>query len=476
MGRSSRRSNRLFIFLSVGVLAALPGSGGVASGAAVPPQVPDWERLGREAVELTRAYLRIDTSNPPGNEIEAARFFARYLEAAGIPHETFESEPGRGNIVARLRGDGSGGGAVVLLNHMDVVPADPEHWGVDPFGGEIRDGFIYGRGASDMKAYGAVQLVAFLALHRSGVRLSRDVIFMGTAGEETGGFVGAGFVVDNRPDLLEGVEFLLTEGGAGARRVGGRTVHSVEVTQKIPVWLRLRVTGPAGHGSQPRRDSAVNRLVRALERIRTFRSEIKLVPPVAEALRARALYVEDPALAEAYRQIETSIQDPAFLDSLLERDEPLLRNTISITVLQGSPKTNVIPPVARAELDCRLLPGEDPDLFVATLADVIDDPGVRIERILVLEAAESPRDTPLWRAIEAVARREDSDAVVVPMVLAGFTDSHFFRRRGVVAYGWSPFVASEEEGPAHGTDERISVANVRRGPRLLYELLLELAG
>jgi acetylornithine deacetylase/succinyl-diaminopimelate desuccinylase-like protein len=439
-----------------------------------PAEQADGSDLGLQAVEVLQSYLRIDTSNPPGNEAEAAAFLARHLEEAGIPYEIFESAPGRANLYARLAGDGSRGGAIVLLHHMDVVPVDESSWSVAPFSGVVLNDFIYGRGALDSKAYGAVQLVTFLSLHSAGVRLGRDVIFLATADEEAGGALGAGYIVKNRPDLLEGAEFVLTEGG-GASEVGVRTVHFVEVSQKTPLWLRLRVTGPSGHGAKPLRDSAVNRLIRALERIRIYRGEIRLVPAVAEALRARASYLVDPALAEAYQNIETSIQDPAFLATLVETMGPLLRNTISITVLDGAPSTNIIPAEASADLDCRLLPGEDPNRFIATLADVIDDPGVQIEPLLVVEAAESRPGTPLWRALEATARAQDSEAILVPNVIAGFTDSHHFRNLGLVAYGWTPFIGSPREGPAHGADERMLVVNVERGPSILRDLLVRVA-
>lgn len=465
------RGARLVGFALV-LVTVLPAS--ATAQAAAGEAVPAAAELGSEAVELLQSYLRIDTSNPPGRELEAARFLASYLEAAGIPHEVFESAPGRGNLYARLQGDGSRGGAIVLLHHMDVVPADADDWTVDPFSGVILNEYIYGRGALDSKSYGAVQLVVFRALGRSGVRLGRDVVLLATADEEAGGALGSGYVIKHRPDIIEGAEFVLTEGG-GAVALGGRAIHSVEVTQKTPLWLRLKATGPSGHGARPVRDSAVNRLIRALERIRTYRGEIKLVPAVAEALRARADYVGDPALAEAYRNIENSIQDPAFLAGLIEEIEPLLRNTVSITVFEGASSINRIPMEASAQLDCRLLPGEDPARFIATLSDVIDDPGIVIEPILVVEAAESRPATPLWRAIEAAARAQDGTAVVVPSVIPGFTDSHHFRRIGLIAYGWTPFFRSPREGPAHGADERVSLANVERGPAVLYDVLLRLA-
>jgi len=461
----------MVVWVGVALLALI----GIGFGPApAPRQGLDWDAIGDEAVRLLQVYIRVDTTNPPGNEIEAAGFFASLFAAEGVPYEVFESEPGRGNIVARLRGDGSRGGAIVLLNHMDVVPAAASYWSVDPYAGEIVDGSLYGRGTTDMKSFGIVQFMAMAAAQRAQVPLRRDIVFLGTAGEETGGAEGAGYVVAQRPDILDGVEFVITEGG-GSRSFGSRTVHLVETTQKTPLWLRLHAVGVAGHGSTAIRDSAANRLVRALDRIRTYRPEIRLVAPVAASIRAGARLVADPDRAAKLRQVERNIGDPDFLAALEPQYGNLLRNTIAITVMRGSSKTNVISPDAVAELDCRLLPGENPDLFLATLRDVIGDESIQIETLLRFEASESPRDTALWRAIEAAARRADPRAEVLPHVLAGFTDSHYFRERGIVSYGWSPIRMRPGDGPAHGVDEHVGVESIRRAPRILFDALMSLA-
>lgn len=465
----------------VAVAVSLLGSGAVAAGVpqmgtpaspgkATADEALDWAAIGDEAVRLLRAYVAIDTTNPPGNETSAALFLAEVLDAEGIDYEIVESAPGRGSLVARLRGNGSRGGHLVLLHHTDVVPADDSYWSVDPFAGVEVNGRIYGRGAADMKGYGAVQLATFLALHRRGIELGRDVILMATAGEETGGGPGLGYIVRSRPDLLAGVEFVLTEGGV-MRDTGTRRVHFVETTQKMPLWLRLRATGAAGHGSQAIEGSAVNRLVRALDRIRTYSPEIQLVPAVASALRESAAFAGDPEFAAWLRDIEVSIGNPVVLERIEPQYGNLLRNTIAITVLSASSKTNVISPEAYAELDCRLLPGQNPDLFIATLRDLIDDPEIRIETLLRFDAPESPRGTALWRAIEEVARRADPRALVVPAVQAGFTDSHWFRERGIVSYGWTPILTRPGDGQTHGIDENVSVEAIRTAPRLLYELV-----
>ncbi len=438
------------------------------------PQGIDWESVGDEAVALLRHYVRIRTVNPPGNESLAADFFAALFTAEGMRHEVFESQPGRANLVARLSGNGTLGGHIVLLNHTDVVPADARFWNLDPFAGEVVDDHIYGRGVADMKADAIVQFLAMVALRRAGIELGRDVIFMATAGEETGGFEGAGHIVRDRPDLLDGVEFVLTEGGS-VRMVGNRPVHGIETTQKTPLWLRLTARGPAGHGSRAITMSAANRLVRALDRVRTYRPAIRLVPAVAEAIRAAAVLEADPELAAEMRTIERNIARPRMLDALEASFGNLLRNTIAITVLEGSSKTNVISAAAVAELDCRLLPGERPELFIASLRDVIDDDEIEIETLLSFEPSASARDTALWGAIEEAARRDNGNATVIPTVLAGFTDSHFFRERDIVAYGWSPIRLGPGDGQGHSVDERLSVESIRRAPRLLFDVLTLLA-
>ena len=433
----------------------------------------DLERLGSEAVERLQAYLRIDTTNPPGNETRAVEFLARILEAEGIPFETAESAPGRGNLWARLEGGDQP--ALVLLHHSDVVPADASRWPVPPFSGEIVDGHIYGRGALDMKSTGILQLQTFLALHRAGRPLDRDVLFVATADEEAGGAYGAGWLVEKHPELFADAGLLLNEGGSGFV-IGDRTVFGIEVTQKVPFWLRLEATGIPGHGSAPRIDSAVTRLVRALDRIREHEFPARAVPAVEAFFRNMAPTAGEQ-LQPYYENLATAVEDPIFLRRL-QIESPgfhaLLRNTCSITRLEGSSKINVIPPTAAAEIDCRILPDQDPAAFRETLATVINDPAIELEEILLFSPAVSPTDTPLYRAIVAVTKRHFPDAVVTPAVSTGFTDSHFFRDVGIASYGFAPIVLDEgERATVHGNSERISVENVRRGTRLMLEIVQE---
>jgi acetylornithine deacetylase/succinyl-diaminopimelate desuccinylase-like protein len=423
------------------------------------------------AAERLSEYIRVNTQNPPGNETRGAKFFAAIFDQAGIAYETAESAPGRGNIWARLEGGDEP--ALVLLNHMDVVPADLRYWSANPFGGTIRDGQIYGRGALDMKGLGIVQLQAFLALHASGARLNRDVIFVATADEEAGGAYGAGWLVENRPEIFEGVGYLLNEGGGGAV-IGSDTVFTVELTQKVPLWLRLVAHGNPGHGSTPQVETAVTRALRAGDRLARTRFTPRVIPAVQAMFEGMAPYQADNLKAR-YADIVNSVKDPEFMH-YLQLTNPghhaLLRNTCSLTGMQGSSKINVVPTEAIIELDCRLLPDQDPEAFMEELALIINDPEVTIEKIMGFTPAVSTPDNPLYRLIETVYADHFDDPSVVPGVTTGFTDSHFFRDLGIVSYGYGTFVIpGEDRRGVHGNNERVSVENMTRGTRVMIDLL-----
>jgi acetylornithine deacetylase/succinyl-diaminopimelate desuccinylase-like protein len=449
--------------LMMGVLMAATASAQVRAGA-----------LQDEAVAWLQAYIRVDTINPPGNEVAGVQFFKAILDAEGIPYETVESAPGRGNIWARLEGGDQP--ALMLLHHMDVVPANRASWRTDPLSGEIKDGYLFGRGALDTKSSGILHLAAFVALHRSKASLNRDVIFMATADEEAGGFFGVGWLVKNRPELFKGVGYVLNEGGDG-RVHGGRTQFGIEVTQKVPYWLHLTARGEPGHGSTPRTTSSVTTLIGALERLRHHQFEPRIVPAVAAYFKGIAP-AASPAWRERYADIATAIRTPGVVAEL-QRDDPslhtLIRNTCSITRLGGSAKINVVPPEAWAEIDCRLLPDQDPKLFLAELGRVLGD-DIQIEVLMGFTPAVSSADTELYRVLEAVCRQHFPDAPVVPSVLGGFTDSHFVRDLGITAYGFTPVVIPlEDAGSLHGNNERISVENVRRGVTMMLEIARRIA-
>ncbi|HKQ97868.1 MAG TPA: M20/M25/M40 family metallo-hydrolase [Candidatus Polarisedimenticolia bacterium] len=436
------------------------------------------ERLTDDAiVARLRDYLRIDTSNPPGNEMKAARFFKEWFDAEGIASEIFEYAPGRAVIRARLPGNGSRR-PLLLANHMDVVQAERPYWSVDPFAGTLKDGFLYGRGALDMKTTGLLEAATMVNLRRSGTTLSRDILFLGTSDEEVEASA-IDWVVNERPDLVRDAEFALNEGSV-IDAVGGKAqTWSVAVTEKCPFWLRVTAKGRPGHGSMPfKENNAVLHLLKALGKIAAWETPIRVTDTAAAYFRARA--ASQPAtMAAAWRDIRKGLQDPAVRRKVLADPalNAILRNTIAITVLEGGPQTNVIPTVAEAQLDVRLLPGEDPDAFLAEIRRRVDDASITIEPLAPYRAAtESPLDSEIMRAIERARARHTPAAILAPTMLTGWTESATLRTLGIKAYGFEPYVLdSSEQDRQHGNDERIAVENVLNGARILEEIVLDVA-
>jgi len=444
------------------------------------PGDADWKALGDEATALLSQYVRINTTNPPGNEIAAARWLAEVLRRDGIEAQVFEPAPGKANLYARLAGDGTAR-PVILLNHMDVVLATREYWTVDPFGGLIKDGYVWGRGALDMKGEGIAQLMTMLVLKRARVPLKRDVIFLATSDEEIGAGVGAAWIADQRPDLVRGAEFLLNEGGLTRAGPGGEGVqfYGVGTTEKSPYWLDVIAHGTAGHGSRPTPDNPVHRLIRALSRIAAWQTPLTVTPTVERSFRDLATIERDSTVRRWLGDIRTALRDTVAV-RVLTADltyNALLHNTISITGLKGSDKTNVIPPVATAALDVRLLPGQDPAAFLAELTRVVDDTAVTIRpQGPNWPATESSTETEMFRAITAVAHARQPNALVTTVMLPGFTDSHHFRRMGIASYGLSPFpLTPGDTRGVHGNDERISIDALRFGVRFYYDVVARVA-
>jgi len=433
------------------------------------------------AVQWQREYLRIDTTNPPGNEAKAADFFKKILDQEGIDSRLFAYAPGRADLWARIpHNTPSPQRPVILLNHMDVVTSDPSNWRVPPFSAEIVDGSIYGRGAQDMKDEGLAQFMVMVMLAREKVELNRDVIFLAVSDEEVDD-TGSDWFIAHHPELLENAEFLINEGGENLLEPGNHVKYiGVDVGEKAAFWLHVVAHGRAGHGSLPIAESAPNRLVQALNRILAYHTPLKVLPVVDEFLRAMAPF-ERPARAEKFRNIHRALEDKGFQKEI-EQDESLnylLRDTISLTMLGGSEQTNVIPPEAWANLDVRLLPGDDPKKFLESIRQVINDPNVTVEPINsdFRLANSSPTNTVMYHAIQEVATKYFPGTPVVPRLDSGYTENQRYRPLGMDAYGFTPYTTTEEEGSSeHGNDERIRVEEVRRGFRILYDVVTAVAG
>ena len=442
----------------------------------VPERLEQYSDL---AVGWLQQYLQIDTTNPPGNEARATAWMKRILDEEGIENRVFELAPGRTNLWARLPATvppEQRKRPIILLNHTDVVTSDPAHWSHPPFSGALDRGVLYGRGAQDMKNEGLAQLVVLVMLKREQLPLARDVIFLATADEEAGN-IGVDWMV-RHPELLENAEFLINEGGED-REENGRVLYvGVDTAEKSPYWIHLVAHGEAGHGSRPMADSAPNRLVRALDHILAWQRPLLLPPATEQFLKGRAS-LEKGQRAAWFRDPRRAMQDPHFR-AYVNSDpdvEYLFRDTIALTMMGGSAQTNVIPGDAWANLDVRLLPGEDPARFEAALRRVINDPAITVEHMgTFFKANFSPTDTLLYRTIERVSSRYFPGAVVFPMMTSGYNECQRYRELGITSYGFTPYASSEEESNTeHGNDERVRVEQVRRAPRILLDVVAGVA-
>ncbi len=393
-----------------------------------------------DAVRLCQALIRLDTTNPPGQERAAADLLADELRKAGVDVQMFESAPGRANLVARLVGTGAKP-PLLLSAHLDVVEADPAGWTHPPFAGEIADGFLWGRGAVDMKNMAAMSVAIMCQLARGKTRLDRDLIFAAVADEEAGCDLGSKWLVDNHPDLVR-AEYALGEAGGFTMHLGGARLYPVQVAEKGVAWLRARVRGEPGHGSLPREDSALIRLAAAIARLGTTTLPVHVTPTMRDfltAATARAPRLLRPVLA---RLLSPRIS-PAILRMLPDKGlarslGAMLANTASPTVFRAGAKTNVIPGIAECELDGRTLPGQTTADIMRELGQILG-PDVELEIIremppLVTEPARSP----LWDTIDAVIRERDPGAQVVPYLMPGFTDGKQFARLSAKWLSFAP--------------------------------------
>jgi len=416
-----------------------------------------------EPARWLRDYLRIDTTNPPGAEYLAAGFLADILHREGIPTRLLVSPGGRTSLYARLKAAhpvaGPGTGALVLLHHMDVVPPGPD-WTVEPFAGLVRDGKLWGRGALDIKSLGVAQLAAFVDLKRRGVDLARDVVFLAVADEERGGQEGLGWILEHHADLFGPVAAVLGEGGTN-RTINGRNLWAgIEVAQKRPLWLRISASGRGGHGSGLNPASATHQLIEGLARALALPLRWRVTEGVRLYLGAIA-----PLHNERYRRIfsdpERVILPDGPTEDLLPGLANLFLDTFQVTVLHGSEKINVIPSEAWAEVDARLLPDTDADEYLARLREALGD-RLHVDVLVTSPPVPpSPTDNPIYRAVASVL---GETAPAVPAFIPGFTDSRYFRERGIPAYGVSPFFLEPQAFLGiHGPDELIPIGELDRG-------------
>lgn len=438
---------------------------------------PDFSRLNSEAAGWLAELVKINTTNPPGNELEAAKYLAGICEREGIPAEVIESAPGRGIVIARLRAGtlNDPSRALLLLGHTDVVGVEREKWTVDPFGGVLKDGAIWGRGTLDMKGMVIANLAVMVALKRSGVALSRDVIFLAEGDEEAGGQHGIEFAIKNHWTKIA-AGFAINEGGRVAVKDGKVQYVGIQASEKIPVNVTVIATGTSGHASIPRNDNPVVRLANAVAKIGAYQP-----PPKPSAITRRYFErisnIEPPEIAKWMRALEGTTRSDLAAQRISEASplwSAMLRNTIAPTIVQGGIRNNVVPSEARATLNIRLLPGESIYTVVEDLKKVVGDPAVRFEvgQQTRQPAPPSSLDSELYMTMEQVAKQTFPDAVVTPLMSTWATDSAQLRLRNVQAYGLIPFpLTAEEERLMHADDERIPVAAFNRGVEFLYDIV-----
>jgi acetylornithine deacetylase/succinyl-diaminopimelate desuccinylase-like protein len=425
-----------------------------------------------EISKLLSDYVAIDTSNPPGDTRRAADFLASILEREGIPITRYESAPGKAIVFARLKATVSppAGKAILLLHHMDVVPADRAQWKTDPFTPTIQGDELWGRGSMDMKGQGVAQLVAFLMLKRQNVPRTRDVILLAEPDEEVGGALGARWMIANHYAELD-PEYVIDEGGFGSADLfaPNKMVYGISVAEKKIVWLKLRAEGVAGHGSQPTDTNPNDRLVKALARLLGSAFVVAPVNGANDHPGAKAVPAEPQVLDVMKARIGTFAKNK-FTNAIQQ-------STISLTWFRSGvgdpPKINVIPSVAEAGLDCRVLPGITREQWMASIASRLGDPSIKIE---LINESDDPvvtsQDAPLYQNIEAAIRRRHPEAVVTPILIPYGTDSNAFRPRGVKSYGIFPaLLPADVVASMHGDGEHISLSSVREASQILFEAL-----
>jgi acetylornithine deacetylase/succinyl-diaminopimelate desuccinylase-like protein len=442
----------------------------------------DWEPVVQETVQNLSRLIQIDTTNPPGNELPAILAIRDILVGQGIPEETItivESAPQRANLVVRLRGDGSRR-PLLLTGHVDVVPVERDRWSRDPFGGEIADGCVWGRGALDMKGALIMYLQVFLLAKRMALPLKHDLILAAIADEEAGFTHGSKFLVEKHRSLIE-AEYALNEGGAMTIHMGKSRLYPIQVAEKGVCWLKASAQGQPGHGSLPHADNAVVHLAHALEKLhQAGHLPVHITPTFAKMLDSVSSRLSFPM-----RLLASLLRYPTFVNLLLNMKSlpqqsrslltAILSNTVTPTVLRAGTKTNVIPSEASADLDCRLLPGQTPQDVMREIRSIIGD-RIMLEPIMTSSGTEFSTDTPLYRLLEKVTQEMDPQGIVFPFLMPGATDACVYQHAGITVYGFTPGILPEDFPLiklGHGHDERLPILAIESGLKALWKVICE---
>ena len=435
----------------------------------------------QEVTELLRDLIRIDTTNPPGNETKAANYISEYLQKDGFKTEIIESSPGRGSVITRLKGTGEKP-SLLLLSHLDVVAANPKEWTVDPYAGTVKDGYVYGRGAYDMKCMTAIEIMVIKFLKKNNIKLKGDIVLAATADEEQGGEEGAGYLLEHYKEKVW-CPYVINEGGGLAFPSKNGYVFPIQTAEKGILWLRINAKGTPGHGSTPNMaDNAVLRMNKVIDKLANYKPPTIYVPSLKEFLSE--MEKQNPELKPLFtRLLANPTQSDQILDELSKKDKalaeeirPRTKMTIAPTMIHGGVKENIIPSDCEAVFDCRILPGQDVNETVDLIKRLLSDAGLdrlSFEFIQKHDGSESTTNTPLYRAITSVLREFEPECGITPTLTTGGTDSRFFRETGSICYGYQPMIPDEPndqlEKRMHGIDERITIENLVYGTSILYE-------
>jgi acetylornithine deacetylase/succinyl-diaminopimelate desuccinylase-like protein len=439
--------------------------------------LPDFAKARDEAVQLLQGLVRIDTSNPPGNETKVAEYLKSILDREGIPSEIVARDAGRGNLIARIKGNGKKK-PLLLMAHEDVVGVERDKWTMDPFAAIIKDGYVYGRGSLDDKSGLAANFQVFLMIHRQKLPLDRDIIFLAESGEEGGPPVGIDFLIEKHWPKIE-CEFALNEGGDTIVKDGKVQFVAVATTEKIPDRMRLVARGISGHGSMPRLDNPVVHLAAAVAKLGQWQPPMRL-NETTRTFFQRLAKVSPPDEAFLFTHLEDPVVGPMAQETLRHTNvmyNSMLRTSISPTIIKGGFRENVIPADAEALLDVRALPDEDMDRFMAEMKRVIDDPAVEIIRVGRERTSTflPPLNSEMFRALEKSQVAVFPQSVTLPEMVTGATDSAQLRVKGVQAYGVGSAITEEDNERMHGNDERLSIDGFGKFVEYVYRAVTEVS-
>lgn len=441
------------------------------------------EEILKEEIEVLQNLIRINTTNPPGNELETAEYLKSILDRENIDSEIIISQPKRGNLIARISSENKEK-PLLLLSHLDVVPVEEDKWKIHPFSGELKDGFIWGRGTLDCKGLVVKELFTIILLKRKNIKLKRDIIFAATADEEKGGEQGIGYLVKNHFEKIS-AGYAINEGGEFSIPFSGKNYCFLQNAEKGLCWLKIKVKGTPGHASTPHPDNAVIHLADVVKKIADYCPPLKFTETTDKMLK------EVSSAQNFFTKIILKILKlPPFLEYLTNQKTvikklqetglpkklfAMLHNTLSPTIIKGGYKTNIIPSEAELEVDCRILPGETKENFLKTTKKLLRKFNPEIEVTEYHPATSSSLETELYRIIKEVISSSDKSSVILPFMQTGATDSRFLRDKNIIAYGFEPMKIDipylEYLSIVHGHNERVSLNNLSFGTKVLFEIV-----